>query len=102
MPNFKFVAITVLEIRRGVKFTPPAASFNRKPSPFRVKLYADDTFLCAENNDSSLLENEVNLELRKVYEWMRGNKLTLNILKSKSMIITNKRNISKNVPEMEG
>ena len=43
-----------------------------------VKLYADDTFLCAQNKDIKLLENEVNLELNKVYDCMCSNKLTLN------------------------
>ena len=56
-----------------------------------VKLYADDTFLCAQNKDLKLLENEVNLEINKVYDWMRSNRLSLNILKSKFMIISNKR-----------
>ena len=58
-----------------------------------MKLYADDTFLCAQNKDFNLLENEVNLELRKVFDWMSSNKLTLNISKSKYMIVTNKRNV---------
>ena len=58
-----------------------------------IKLYADDTFLCAQNTDPSLLEQEVNLELGKVYNWMRSNRLTLNISKSKCMIITKRKNI---------
>ena len=36
-------------------------------SYFFVKLYADDTFLCAQNKDINLLEKEVNVELRKIY-----------------------------------
>ena len=40
-----------------------------------------------------LLEQEVNVELEKVYNWLCSNKLTLNISKSKCMIITRKRNI---------
>ena len=56
-----------------------------------VKLFADDTFLCAQNSDIDLLENEVNSELQKVYEWLAANKLTLNTDKSKFMIITNKK-----------
>ena len=56
-----------------------------------VKLYADDTFLCAQNNDPLLLETEVNCELRKVYDWMCSNRLTLNI-ESKCMIITKRQN----------
>ena len=31
-----------------------------------VKLFADDTFLCAQNSDFSQLESEVNDELNKV------------------------------------
>ena len=60
---------------------------------FFTKLYADDTFLCAQNTDPKALENEVNEELKKVFDWLKSNKLTLNIAKSKYMIITNKRNI---------
>ena len=58
-----------------------------------TKLYADDTFLCAQNSDLKLLESEMNLELEKVYNWMCSNRLTLNISKSKSMINTKNRNI---------
>ena len=60
-----------------------------------VKLYADDTFLCAQNEDLEILENEVNLEINKVHDWMCSNRLSLNILKSKYMIISNKRNVKK-------
>ena len=56
---------------------------------FFIKLYADDTFLCAQNKDIKLLENEVNSELEKVYRWLASNKLTLNFKKSKFMITTN-------------
>ena len=58
-----------------------------------VKLFADDTFLCAQNKDAKLLEEEVNFELDKVYNWMSSNRLTLNISKSKYMIISRKRKI---------
>ena len=58
---------------------------------FFVKLYADDTVLCAQNEDIDILETEVNFELNKVWEWLCSNKLTLNIKKSKFMIISKKR-----------
>ena len=61
-----------------------------------IKLFADDTFLCAENSNFDLLEREVNLELEKVYEWLSANKLTLNISKSKYMLVTNKKDITRN------
>ena len=65
-------------------------------SKFYIKLFADDTFLCAQNKDFSKLENEVNLELEKVFVWLASNKLTLNTEKSKYMIVTKKLD----VPEM--
>ena len=58
---------------------------------FFIKLYADDTFLCYQHEDSKLLEREVNTEIDKVYKWLASNQLTLNVRKSKCMIITKKR-----------
>ena len=58
-----------------------------------IKLFADDTFLCAQNKNFSALQNEVNVELEKVFVWLASNKLTLNIKKSKYMIITNKKKL---------
>ena len=57
-----------------------------------VKLFADDTFLCAQNVCLHTLESEVNYELKKVSEWLSANELTLNISKSKYMIISRNRN----------
>ena len=54
---------------------------------FNVKLFADDTFLSLEGDDIKLLQNKANKELRKVSKWFLDNKLTLNISKSKFMII---------------
>ena len=53
---------------------------------FFIKLFADDTFLCAQDKNLNDLENFVNLELQKVSEWLESNKLTLNISKSKFML----------------
>ena len=58
---------------------------------FFIKLFADDTFLCAQNKNLKNLEKEVNNELQKVFIWLASNKLTLNIKKSKFMIFTNKK-----------
>ena len=56
-------------------------------------MFADDTFLCAQNRDLSALATEVNQELNKVADWLSSNQLTLNVGKSKYMIISNKKNI---------
>ena len=58
---------------------------------FFIKLYADDTFLCSQTSDITRFESEVNSELEKVYVWLTSNKLTLNIKKSKFLLISNKR-----------
>ena len=60
-------------------------------SSFFIKLFADDTFLCAQNADIEMLEKEVNEEINKVYQWLAANRLTLNISKSKFMIVSNKK-----------
>ena len=60
---------------------------------FYIKLFADDTFLCTQNLDPALLENEVNSELQKVFTWLTSNRLTLNMDKSKFMVISKKRDI---------
>ena len=52
--------------------------------------------MCAQNKDFSKLEDEVNVELDKVFVWLASNKLTLNTEKSKYMIVTKKLD----VPEM--
>ena len=59
---------------------------------FFIRLFADDTFLCAQNKDIKVLENIVNTELDKVFCWLASNKLTLNVSKSKFMMVTKKRN----------
>ena len=56
-----------------------------------MKLFADDTFLCAQNKCLQSLEREVNRELKKVNTWLASNQLTLNISKSKFMLLSNQR-----------
>ena len=58
-----------------------------------VKLFADDTFLCAQDTNLESLENYVNIELDKVFVWLASNKLTLNVKKSKYMLVSRKKSI---------
>ena len=64
--------------------TPPASA-----TKLYVTLFADDTFLCTQNKSFSLLQKEVNDELDKIFIWLASNKLTLNMKKSKYMLVTN-------------
>ena len=48
-------------------------------SEFTFYLFADDTSIIYANNNLRTLESTVNSELAKVSEWLKANKLTLNI-----------------------
>ena len=60
---------------------------------FSVKLFADDTNLTMASKCANTLEVNVNLELTKVSNWMRLNKLSVNFSKTEYMLITKKKNI---------
>ena len=49
-------------------------------------LFADDTNVFYSHNDSSYLTNIMNTELRKLSDWFKANKLSINVAKSKYMI----------------
>ena len=53
-------------------------------------LFADDTVLVQSDNNLGKLQNSVNHEMTKVMDWLTTNKLSLNISKTKYMLITNK------------
>jgi len=53
-------------------------------------LFADDTVLAQSNNNLGKLQNSVNRKMTKVVDWLTANKLSLNISKTKYMLITNK------------
>ena len=61
-----------------------------------MRLFADDTCLSLEGDDPKTLAKKANIELKKVSKWFTANKLTLNVSKSKFMIIKRK---SKKIPE---
>ena len=58
---------------------------------FFIKLYADDTVLCFDDDNFKTLISNVNSELENIYKWLAANKLTLNIKKSKYMIISKRK-----------
>jgi len=53
-------------------------------------LSADDTLLVQSDNNLGKLQNSVDHEMTKVMDWLTANKLSLNISKTKYMLITNK------------
>ena len=58
-----------------------------------VTLYADDTVLYYFAKEPHLLEEALNDDLLRVAHWLYGNKLTLNLTKTKSMIIGSNRKL---------
>ena len=60
-----------------------------------MTLYADDTDLYCFSKDPKLLVKSLNEDLSNVAQWLPDNKLTLNLDKTKSMIIGSNRKLSK-------
>ena len=58
-----------------------------KTSQGKVSMYADDTTLCHMSDDISELESAINEDLELLDNWLKGSKLSLNVAKTKSMLI---------------
>ena len=54
-------------------------------------MYADDTSLCYQSPDLTRLNEAINSDLRKLDSWLQGNKLSLNVAKTHSMLISTKQ-----------
>ena len=56
----------------------------------RMSMFADDTGLYHQSCDISLLNEAMNKDLTYVDNWLKGNKLSLNVMKTHSMLISTK------------
>jgi hypothetical protein len=59
-----------------------------------VSLYADDTVLYCFSEELHELERKLNADLYNVGLWLNANKLTLNLKKTKSMLIGSSRKMA--------
>ena len=50
-----------------------------------------DTSLCYKSHDMTQLKNAINNDLKNLDNWLQGNKLSLNVAKTNSMLITTKQ-----------
>ena len=50
-------------------------------------MYADDISLTLSANDPATLEEKLNKDIDEAQKWLQSNKLTLNVKKTKYMII---------------
>ena len=54
-------------------------------------MYADDTSLCYQSHDLTRLNGAINSDLKTLDTWLQGNKLSLNVAKTHSMLISTKQ-----------
>ena len=60
----------------------------------KVRMYAHDTILTIASDNEYILEEQINHDLWKIQMWLQANKLSLNVVKTKYMIITSSYKIS--------
>ena len=54
-------------------------------------MYADDTSICYHSHDITQLTEAINNDLYKLEKWLEGNKLSLNVVKTRAMSISTKQ-----------
>ena len=55
-------------------------------------MYADDTSLARKSKNISQLTEALNDDLRNLHLWLKGNKLSLNVAKTQSLVISTRYN----------
>ena len=58
---------------------------------FKVSMYADDTSIYHSSKDITQLNMALNIEIRKLDKSLKGDKLSLNVAKTRSILITTKQ-----------
>ena len=56
-----------------------------------IAMYADDTSLSYRSDDVQKLNESMNKDLTSIFEWLKGNRLSLNVTKTKAMAILTKQ-----------
>ena len=62
-----------------------------KASSFHTTLFADDINLHMSNSSFNVIQTTVNLELCKIHNWLRANKLSLNYNKTSFMLLNSQK-----------
>ena len=60
-----------------------------------VSMYADDTAISLSSKNIDDLQNDLNLDLLSLHDWLHVNKLSLNVVKTQSLLIGSGPNIRK-------
>ena len=56
-----------------------------------VSMYADDTSLCYQSPDMTQVNEAMNSDLKQLDSWLQGNKLSLNVAKTHSLLVSTKQ-----------
>ena len=56
-----------------------------------TSMYADDTSICYHSHDITQLNEAINRDLYSLEKWLEGNKLSLNVVKTRAMLISTKQ-----------
>ena len=56
-----------------------------------ISMYADDTSLCYQSSGINELNEAINNDLKQLDIWLQGNKLSLNVAKTNSMLVSTKQ-----------
>ena len=70
---------------------------HRASNHFKFVHFADDTTIYMSDSDLTRLTDRVNVELRKIDEWLKANRLSLNIEKNHDMILSHSKYDSDNI-----
>ena len=62
-------------------------------------MYADDTSLSFVSNNSEDLNQFMNEDLNCLKDWLQGNKLSLNVLKTHEMVVGSRPKLKRNSHE---
>ena len=61
----------------------------------KVTMYADDTSISYSSKSIAEINEALNLDLKRLQLWLEGNKLSLNVAKTQSMILDSSSNLKK-------
>ena len=56
-----------------------------------ISMYADDTSLCYQSSNMTQLIEAINMDVKELDTWLQGNKLSLNVAKTHSMLLSTKQ-----------
>ena len=86
----KYVGVVYVDLKKALLFLIYINDLPKVVNNASVFMYADDTSLSCMNDNLFRLNEALNTDLKSLDKWLKGNKLSLNVAKTKSMVISTK------------